>query len=80
MCTLPICVNGYGHKIIWHIFLQKWLNALTEHIAFSTHYTHQGLLMDEDREEVVPLGTMKDTLQVGYNLHFNPSVNWPSCV
>ncbi|XP_025092484.1 oxysterol-binding protein-related protein 1-like isoform X2 [Pomacea canaliculata] len=51
------------------ILLQKWLNALTEHIAFSTHYTHQGLLMDEDREEVVPLGTMKDTLQTAQAHH-----------
>ena len=45
------------------VCFQKWLNALNEHIAFSTHYTHQGEQLEEE-EELVPLGTMQDSLQV----------------
>ena len=46
------------------VCVQKWLNALNEHIAFSTHYTHQGEKLEEEEEELVPLGTMQDSLQV----------------
>ena len=46
------------------VCVQKWLNALNEHIAFSTHYTHQGEQLEEEEEELVPLGTMQDSLQV----------------
>ena len=41
------------------------MNALNEHIAFSTHYTHQGEQLEEEEEdELLPLGTMQDSLQV----------------
>ncbi|KAL8596804.1 hypothetical protein ACOMHN_053900 [Nucella lapillus] len=47
-----------------HLHRQKWVNALNEHIAYSTHYTHQGeKLKDEEEEELMPLGTMQDSLQ-----------------
>ncbi|XP_055955417.1 oxysterol-binding protein-related protein 1 isoform X2 [Patella vulgata] len=42
---------------------QKWLTALKEHIAFSTHYTHQGEVLSEVEEELMPLGTMLEALQ-----------------
>ncbi|XP_046377333.2 oxysterol-binding protein-related protein 1-like [Haliotis rufescens] len=42
---------------------QKWLNALTEHIGFSTHYTHQGEAQNEYADDIVPLGTMQEALQ-----------------
>ncbi|KAK7091857.1 hypothetical protein V1264_009484 [Littorina saxatilis] len=45
-----------------NIHRQKWMNALNEHIAFSTHYTHKGEQL-KDEEELMPLGTMQDSLQ-----------------
>ncbi|KAK7485627.1 hypothetical protein BaRGS_00023076 [Batillaria attramentaria] len=45
------------------IHRQKWQNALSEHIAYSTHYTHQGEQLNDDEEEMVPLGSMQDALQ-----------------
>ncbi|XP_076437583.1 oxysterol-binding protein-related protein 1-like [Babylonia areolata] len=46
-----------------HLHRQKWVNALNEHIAFSTHYTHQGEKLKDEDEEFMPLGTMQDSLQ-----------------
>ncbi|CAG5134914.1 unnamed protein product, partial [Candidula unifasciata] len=46
------------------VTLQKWLNALREHISFSTHYTHRGKdIVDDPADDIVSLGTMQDSLQ-----------------
>ncbi|XP_013420091.1 oxysterol-binding protein-related protein 1 [Lingula anatina] len=46
------------------IQLHKWMNNLGSHIAYSTHYINQGTqIVDEDLEDLVPLGTMEDALQ-----------------
>ena len=42
--------------------LQKWMNALQEHIDFSSHYIRQGSvdLQDSDEQELLkPLGSMQ---------------------
>ncbi|KAH9496212.1 hypothetical protein Btru_010510, partial [Bulinus truncatus] len=41
----------------------KWILALKEHIAYSTHYIHQGEETNETTEEIFSLGTMQDSLQ-----------------
>ncbi|KAK3785951.1 hypothetical protein RRG08_013952 [Elysia crispata] len=48
-----------------HMGVQKWLNALREHIAYSTHYIHkgEGIVDESDDDLIVSLGTMKDSLQ-----------------
>lgn len=42
---------------------QKWINAFTEHVAFSTHYLTQGHVQfddsDEDEHDIKPLGSMQ---------------------
>lgn len=44
---------------------QKWLNSLNDHIAYSTYYTNKGCnYVDEDVEDLLPLGSMQDALQV----------------
>jgi len=45
---------------------QRWLNALQEHCAYSTHYTNQPhiVLLDELDEDYLPLGSMEDALKV----------------
>jgi len=41
------------------------LNSLHEHCAYSTFYTTQPtLLIDEQEQDVVPLGNMQDSLKV----------------
>lgn len=43
---------------------QRWLNSLHEHCAYSTFYTTQPtLLIDEQEQDVVPLGNMQDSLK-----------------
>ncbi|XP_064651770.1 oxysterol-binding protein-related protein 1-like [Lineus longissimus] len=43
---------------------QKWLNALNEHISYSTYYTKTGSnYVDEDMEDLLPLGSMQDALE-----------------
>ncbi|XP_076325986.1 oxysterol-binding protein-related protein 1-like [Tachypleus tridentatus] len=47
---------------------EKWINALKEHIDFSTHYTKQGMgNADSDEEEysLVPLASMQRMFQTG---------------
>ncbi|XP_033726933.1 oxysterol-binding protein-related protein 1-like [Pecten maximus] len=46
---------------------QKWLNALKEHINYSTHYIHQG--EDQPEGEVVSLGSLKDSLKTAQAHH-----------
>ncbi|CAB3386943.1 Hypothetical predicted protein [Cloeon dipterum] len=52
---------------------QKWLNALQEHAAFSSHYLSQGQAsIDEEDDEpntVKPLGSMQDALQTAAAHH-----------
>jgi len=44
---------------------QRWLNALQDHCAYSTHYTTMPhvILMDELDEDYLPLGSMEDALK-----------------
>ncbi|XP_073993554.1 oxysterol-binding protein-related protein 1 isoform X3 [Rhodnius prolixus] len=44
---------------------QKWLAALTDHIAFNSHYMNQGRIVDDsdDEDDIKPLGSMVDSLQ-----------------
>ncbi|XP_078384426.1 oxysterol-binding protein-related protein 1-like [Oculina patagonica] len=43
---------------------QRWLNSLHEHCAYSTFYTTQPtLLIDDQEQDVVPLGNMQDSLK-----------------
>ena len=43
---------------------QKWENALAEHIAYSRHYTRVGDDSNDDLDDIVPLGSMNESLQV----------------
>merc|ERR1719494_116550 len=44
---------------------QRWLNAITEHCAYSTHYTSQPHMIELDALDVnyVPMGSMDDALK-----------------
>lgn len=43
---------------------QRWLNSLHEHCAYSTFYTTQPtLLIDDNEQDVIPLGNMRDSLK-----------------
>ncbi|XP_065062635.1 oxysterol-binding protein-related protein 1-like [Rhopilema esculentum] len=44
---------------------QRWLNALQDHCAYSTHYTTMPhvVLLDELDEDYLPLGSMEDALK-----------------
>ncbi|XP_059158300.1 oxysterol-binding protein-related protein 1-like isoform X3 [Physella acuta] len=47
-----------------YITLQKWLSALSEHIAYSNHYIHQMEQSSEDTaDNLLSLGTMQEALQ-----------------
>ena len=46
------------------VLLQKWENALEEHIAYSRHYTRVGDESNDELEDVIPLGSMGESLQV----------------
>jgi hypothetical protein len=52
----------YKH-IMLHFDFQKWINAFTEHAAFSTHYLTQGHVQfddsDEEEHDIKPLGSMQ---------------------
>ncbi|XP_014252702.1 oxysterol-binding protein-related protein 1 isoform X2 [Cimex lectularius] len=43
---------------------QKWLAALSDHIAFNSHYMNQGRMLDDsdDEDDIKPLGSMQDSL------------------
>ncbi|XP_078664860.1 oxysterol-binding protein-related protein 1-like isoform X2 [Branchiostoma floridae x Branchiostoma belcheri] len=45
---------------------QRWVNALTDHIAFSNHYTHQPQVSDDEDLEIQPLGNMQNALQTAH--------------
>ncbi|GFR27377.1 oxysterol-binding protein-related protein 1 [Trichonephila clavata] len=43
---------------------QKWVNSITEHIEFSSHYLKQGLSdSDPEDDDIMPIGTLKDNLK-----------------
>lgn len=44
--------------------LQKWLEAIEAHSAFSTHYCSQDQGSEEDEDEVLSLGELMESLQV----------------
>jgi len=49
---------------IYHNVMQKWENALLEHISYSLRLG--GRVVDDDKdEEVLPLGCLQDSLRVG---------------
>uniref|UniRef100_A0A3B4EC03 Oxysterol-binding protein n=1 Tax=Pygocentrus nattereri TaxID=42514 RepID=A0A3B4EC03_PYGNA len=43
---------------------EKWLDAIEEHSAFSTHYCSQELASEEDEDELMSPGELNDSLQV----------------
>lgn len=46
-------------------FMQKWENALLEHISYSLHLG--GHVVDDDKDdEVLPLGCLQDSLRVSF--------------
>ena len=68
LILLPVRRNAY---ISTHISPpQRWLNALQDHCAYSTHYTTMPhvILMDELDEDYLPLGSMEDALKVPTSL------------
>ena len=52
---------------------QRWLNALQDHCAYSTHYTTMPhvVLLDELDEDYLPLGSMEDALKVNSVSNFS---------
>lgn len=44
--------------------LQKWLDAIEAHSAFSTHYCSQDQDSEEDEDEVISMGELMESLQV----------------
>ncbi|XP_019641700.1 PREDICTED: oxysterol-binding protein-related protein 1-like isoform X2 [Branchiostoma belcheri] len=48
------------------LLLRRWVNALTDHIAFSNHYTHQPQVSDDEDLEIQPLGNMQNALQTAH--------------
>ncbi|XP_062598482.1 oxysterol-binding protein-related protein 1-like, partial [Saccostrea cucullata] len=52
--------TGEGEQ---EIARQKWLNALKDHINYSSHYTHQGVTQSDEEEEILSLGSLQDTLK-----------------
>jgi hypothetical protein len=50
-------------------YFQKWINAFTEHAAFSTHYLTQGHVQfddSDDEDNIKPLGSMQVTASGNY--------------
>ena len=66
--------NDTNGSILIYIHSQKWENALAEHIAYSRHYTRVGDDSSDDLDDIVPLGSMNESLQVGYKEWTNYSV------
>ncbi|GLH04037.1 Poly [ADP-ribose] polymerase tankyrase [Gryllus bimaculatus] len=66
-----LSVVNYG-ETTGQISRQKWMNAFSEHAAFSTHYLTQGHVLfdcDDDDEVIKPLGSMQDSLQTAAAHH-----------
>ncbi|PNF37145.1 hypothetical protein B7P43_G00419, partial [Cryptotermes secundus] len=66
-----LSVVNYG-ETTGQISRQKWINAFTEHAAFSTHYLTQGHVQfddSDDEDNIKPLGSMQDALQTAAAHH-----------
>ncbi|XP_036442648.1 oxysterol-binding protein-related protein 1 isoform X1 [Colossoma macropomum] len=48
---------------------KKWLDAIEEHSAFSTHYCSQELASEEDEDELMSPGELTDSLQRAQTCH-----------
>uniref|UniRef100_A0AAR2LJY2 Oxysterol-binding protein n=1 Tax=Pygocentrus nattereri TaxID=42514 RepID=A0AAR2LJY2_PYGNA len=48
---------------------EKWLDAIEEHSAFSTHYCSQELASEEDEDELMSPGELNDSLQRAQTCH-----------
>ncbi|XP_063779678.1 oxysterol-binding protein-related protein 1 isoform X1 [Pseudophryne corroboree] len=42
---------------------EEWLSAIEEHSAYSTHYCSQDQLSDDEDEDLVPVGDLKESLE-----------------
>jgi hypothetical protein len=51
---------------------QKWENALSDHVAYSTRMSNDMKVSDDEAEEVLPLGSLQESLQVTFK---QPSLN-----
>lgn len=45
-------------------WFQKWLEAIEEHSAYSTHYCSQDQVTDEEEEDAVSPMDLKESLKV----------------
>jgi len=51
---------------LYMVHVQKWENALLEHVSYSSHLGAQ--VIDDDKDdEVLPLGCLQDSLRVGFH-------------
>lgn len=52
-------------EFVWMCFIfQRWLEAIEEHSAFSTHYCSQDPDSEEEEDNVVSVNELSDSLQV----------------
>lgn len=52
-------------EFVWMCFIsQRWLEAIEEHSAFSTHYCSQDPDSEEEEDDVVSVNELSDSLQV----------------
>lgn len=63
------CFDGSIHNFKVHpknapeLTRNKWLEAIEEHSAYSTHYCSQDQVSEEEEEDVVSVGQLSDSLQ-----------------
>lgn len=63
------CFDGSIHNFKVHpknapeLTRTKWLEAIEEHSAYSTHYCSQDQVSEEEEEDVVSVGQLSDSLQ-----------------
>ncbi|KAJ4437571.1 hypothetical protein ANN_17716, partial [Periplaneta americana] len=59
----------------------KWINAFTEHAAFSTHYLTQGHVQFDDSDDedhhIKPLGSMQTPQQENNEDKYNDTIATP---
>ncbi|XP_064409679.1 oxysterol-binding protein-related protein 1 isoform X3 [Latimeria chalumnae] len=48
---------------------KKWLDAMEEHSAYSTHYCYQEQLSDDEEDDAVPVVELHDSLQIAQICH-----------
>lgn len=67
--------SQFSSAIALSVFIQKWINALKSHIAYSTYYMHKGVGAADDSDEyedMLPLSSIQDAIQV--SAHIKPLV------